>query len=244
MNTSEFKYEFDISWNNIMSNQAPGLSDYEKSIFLTQSQEAIVKSIYNGTLTNPFESTEDARSYLSTLVLQGYPTKITHQSDYPHITNNTILYSLNDIKDIKGAGLPKPWFITYEGVIFGQSGRCSAGEEGIVKPVTQDMFWETKRNPFRKDNERKVLRLTFSNNDNNDLAELVTDYSIDKYFIRYIRKPKPIILTDLTDMNVTIDGEKQEQTCELNDNLHRIILDNAVKLAQEAWVMTRTQTKE
>ena len=243
MTISEFKYEFDISWNNIMSNQAPGLSPYEISIFLTQSQESIVKGIYNGTLTNPFESTEEARSYLSPLVLQGYPTKIQHQSDFPHITNGTILYDLNDIKDNKGKTIPTPWFITYEGVIFGQFNRCQAGAEGIVKPITQDTFWETHRNPFRKDNERRVLRLTFQQGDYN-FAELVTEYSIDKYFIRYIRKPKPIILTDLSDMEVTIDGEIAPQTCEINENLHRIILENAVKLAQQAWAMTRTQTKE
>lgn len=243
MTTSEFNYEFDISWNNIMSNQAPGLSPYEKSIFLTQTQDTLVKGIYNGTLTNPFESTEEARSYLSPLVLQGYPTKIQHQNKFPHITEGTILYDLNNIKDINNKDLAKPWFITYEGVIFGQSNRCSSGEEGIVKPITQDVFWDIKRNPFKRDNERRVLRLTFQSDDYN-LAELVTEYSIDKYFIRYIRKPKPIILTDLTDLGVTIDGETKEQTCELNDNIHRVILENAVKLAQQAWAMTRTQTKE
>ena len=243
MTISEFQYEFDISWNNIMSNQAPGLSPYEISIFLTQSQESIVKGIYNGTLTNPFESTEEARSYLSPLVLQGYPTKIQHQSDFPHITNGTILYDLNDIKDNHGKTIAKPWFITYEGVIFGQFNRCQAGAEGIVKPITQDTFWETHRNPFRKDNERRVLRLNFQQGDYN-FAELVTEYSIDKYFIRYIRKPRPIILTDLTGLGVSIEGETNEQTCELNEALHRLILENAVKLAQQAWVMTRTQTKE
>lgn len=241
MTTSEFKYEFNISWNNIMSNQAPGLSPYEISVFLTQAQETIVKGIYNGTLTNPFESTEEARSYLSPLVEQGYPAKIQHQDNFPHITKGTILYDLNDIKDNKDNDLPKPWFITYEGVIFGQLNKCAEGTEGIVKPITQDAFWETKRNPFRKDNERRVLRLTFQSGDYN-LAELVTEYSIKDYFIRYIRKPKPIILTNLS--GVTIDGESQEQTCELNENLHRVILDTAVKLAQQAWVMTRTQTKE
>jgi hypothetical protein len=161
---------------------------------------------------------------------------------------------LNDIKDNKGATIPTPWFITYEGVIFGQFNRCQAGAEGIVKPITQDTFWETHRNPFRKDNERRVLRLTFQQGDYN-LAELVTEYSIDKYFIRYIRKPKPIILTELpntSEENITIDGFHNsteagfinDECCELNENLHRIILENAVKLAQQAWAMTRTQTKE
>ena len=57
-----------------------------------------------------------------------------------------------------------------------------------------------------------------------------------------MRKPKPIILEQLN--GITIDGEYQEQPCELNENIHRAILDTAVKLAQQAWAMTRTQTKE
>lgn len=251
MNISEFINEFDISWNNIMSNQAPNLDDYEKSIFLTQAQDTLIKGIYNGTLTNPFESTEEARSYLTPLVVQGYPVKIQNQNNYPHITNGTILYNLEDIKDINNNTLEIPWFITYEGVIFGALGKCEAGTEGIVKPITQDNFWEIKRNPFKKDNYKRVLRLTFQSGDIN-LAELVTEYSIDKYFIRYIRKPKPIILTDLTNTGLTIDGKVSNldagfinnECCELNEVLHRIILDSAVRLAQQAWAMTRTITKE
>lgn len=35
MNNKEFSREFDILYNNIMSNSAPGLNEYEKSVFLT-----------------------------------------------------------------------------------------------------------------------------------------------------------------------------------------------------------------
>ena len=243
MTTSEFKYEFDILWNNIMSNQAPGLSPYEISVFLTQAQESIVKGIYNGSLTTPFESTEEARSYLSPLVLQGYPTKIANQNAYPHITSGTILYNLDAVLDIQGNPLETPWFITYEGVKFGQSFRCQAGDEGTVKPITQDTFWEIHRNPFKKDNERRVLRLSLKSGSIN-IVELVTEYTIDKYFIRYIRKPKPIILEDLSQYpNVSIDGQTQVQTSELNESLHRVILEMAVKLAQQAWVLTRQKSE-
>lgn len=33
MTTQEFSSEFDILYNNIMSNAAPGLDEYEKSVF-------------------------------------------------------------------------------------------------------------------------------------------------------------------------------------------------------------------
>ena len=44
MNVSEFSLEFDVLYNNITSNLSPGLSEYEKSIFLTRAQEQIVKN--------------------------------------------------------------------------------------------------------------------------------------------------------------------------------------------------------
>jgi len=43
MTTTEFKTEFDIYWNNIANNMAPGLNGYEISSFLTQAQDRIIK---------------------------------------------------------------------------------------------------------------------------------------------------------------------------------------------------------
>jgi hypothetical protein len=37
MSVNEFSREFDILYNNIMSNAAPGIDDYEKSVFLTKA---------------------------------------------------------------------------------------------------------------------------------------------------------------------------------------------------------------
>ena len=230
MNTQEFSYEFDILWNNIMSNQAPGLSEYEKSVFLTQAQEVIVKGIYNGTLTEPFESTEEARSFLTPLVEEyTFNNALTTGN---HIVSNSKLYDLSIIN-------PKPWFIIYEWVEFTNNVNCD-NNVGIVKPVTHDTFYDINRNPFKKSNERRVLRLTY--HDSKDIAELVSEYSIKTYKLRYIKKPEPIILEDLQNGD-TIDGETLEKNCKLNDNLHRVILEMAVKLAQQAWVLTR-QTKE
>ena len=47
MTTQEFSNEFDVLYNNIMSNQAPGLDEYEKSIFLTKAQEELVRDYFN-----------------------------------------------------------------------------------------------------------------------------------------------------------------------------------------------------
>ena len=42
MTNEEFNNEFDVLYNNITSNQAPGLDEYEKSVFLTKAQDDIV----------------------------------------------------------------------------------------------------------------------------------------------------------------------------------------------------------
>ena len=47
MNLQEFNTNFDLLYNNIASNQAPGLDEYEKSVFLTNAQLELVKNYFN-----------------------------------------------------------------------------------------------------------------------------------------------------------------------------------------------------
>lgn len=46
MTVQEFSDQFDVLYNNITSNQAPGLTEYEKSLFLTKAQDEIVKNYF------------------------------------------------------------------------------------------------------------------------------------------------------------------------------------------------------
>lgn len=47
MNTTEFSNEFDVLYNQVNSNQAPGLDEYEKSVVLTKAQDEIVLMYFN-----------------------------------------------------------------------------------------------------------------------------------------------------------------------------------------------------
>lgn len=47
MTTQEFSDQFDILFNNITSNQAPGINEYEKSVFLTKAQNQLVTEYFN-----------------------------------------------------------------------------------------------------------------------------------------------------------------------------------------------------
>ena len=219
MTTQEFSNEFEILYNNIMSNSAPGLNEYEKSIFLTQAQEALVLDIYRGKFDeNSFESTEEVSDYINTLVRQ---SKITDTVEGNGISTNSVFYQLpNDI-----------WFITYESVILRDNNLdCKNGQEVIVKPITQDEYYSISKNPFRGANDRRVLRLLSDNK-----AELISKYRIESYLIRYLSKPEPIILDNLSTYGVTINGKSKITECKLNPAVHRILLNRAVQLAKSIW---------
>ena len=210
MTNPEFSIEFDILYNNISSNKAPGLNEYEKSVFLTKAQEQIVTELYSGrnTTYNSFEETEEQRRYLHSLITTSSLEESTEIDNI--ITSNSSIYKLPE----------NIMFITYETAIL------TGNKEVTVYPVSQDELSKIIKNPFRGPSNNRVLRLDLGNNS----IEVISNYDITKYLIRYIRKPNPIILVDLED-ELSINGVSEESKCELDSSLHRTILDRAVTLA-------------
>ena len=64
--------------------------------------------------------------------------------------------------------------------------------------------------------------------------------SVLTYSIRYVRKPKPIVLCNLSsiDDSLKIEGISASTPCELPAQLHEEILQRAVELAKVAWTTT------
>lgn len=222
MTNQEFSSEFDILYNNILSNAAPGLDEYEKSVFLTNAQEAFVKELYNGTGTSSFEKNEEARRFLGNLI-KTYETseKLT---DHLGLSRNSMFFQIPE--DV--------WFITYESAILKDERLgCLDGEEATIVPVSQDNFYKIQRNPFRGPSDSRTLRLDNAGN----IIELVSDYNISKYLLRYVKRPRPIILVNLSEVgtDLTINELSEASECELNPVTHRPILERAVMLAKTAW---------
>ena len=221
MTNEEFSNEFDslISSNSIIKpfgidSTLLEFDEYEKSVFLTKAQESIVKSLYNGTLTgDSFEKTEELRRSLNNLVKTGSPDKVEGDG----LTKNSYLFKLP----------PDVWFITYEAV-ESEDDRlgCAKGSIMEVVPITQDELHNITRNPFRKSNKRRVLRLDIEG----DIVEIISVYDISKYTIRYLSEPQPIILSDLPE-GLTINKLSKETKCTLNPAIHRMILEMAVSHA-------------
>ena len=227
MNTKEFSESFDTLVNSYNTGIALGdqdpqrgvaLDEYEKSLFLTKAQEEIVVNLYNG--RNPygvsFERTEEMRRYLESLV----KTKVysaEEQVSGTGVSDYSVFYKLKD--DVA--------FITMEQVTYDdESLGCYNGSTAAVYPITQDEYGKIKNNPFRGPTKYKVVRLDSGEN----IVDLVSKYKIGKYLIKYLSKPKPIILEDLPD-GLTIEKSSERTECTLHPILHHTILERAVQIA-------------
>lgn len=227
MKLTEFSAEFDLLYNNIMSNIAPGLTEYEKSVFLTQAQEQLIVEIYSGQYKGePFENSEEVREYLQALI----HTEI--------ITPEKLTSELPDKFEHYQARLNVQnfWFVIFESATLSGNCPCADGRSVVVKPVSYDTYWSISRDPFKGPNQNRVLRM----NREKDLMELISKYELKEYVLKYLGRPNPIILEDIPN-NMTINGVSAESDCELPDVLHRTILIRAVQLAKSVWGQTQEQ---
>ena len=95
--------------------------------------------------------------------------------------------------------------------------------------------------------KNKIWRLDISKIDNKKIVELITPYVITNYQLRYLKYPKPIIITDLSTAfpsdDLSIDGITSQQNCELDKSVHREILDRAVELALRDYKPANLESK-
>ncbi len=212
------------SFGKVSSERRIVLNEYEKSVFLTMAQNEIVADLYSGknVFDDSFESSEELRRYLDPLVLTTACEKDMLERE--HISTISTFYSLPS----------NLAYIVYEqATISGANGCCSQSSIVDVVPVSHDEFERLKRNPFRNANDRRVLRLDAGEG----CVEIVSEYEILEYKIRYIMIPPPIILEDLVGTGVSVNGSVFETECILNPVLHDIILKRAVQLAINTKVM-------
>lgn len=224
MTNEEFSNQFDIildsyrrfkDFDNKELGDSLDFNEYEKSVFLTEAEKDVILSYYSGDSTHldTFEKTEEIRRYLNVLV----ETKVIKDkvSEKTGLSSKSTFFSLP--ADLM--------FITYEQVVLSSDSKCLDGKTVVVVPVEQDDYWYMSQNPFKGVNENRAFRLDVAT----DTVEIIAKDSIVEYLVRYIRKPKPIILTNLGDLS--IEGESKVTECELPEVLHQEILNTAVRLA-------------
>ena len=231
MTTEEFSDAFDTLVNSAANVDNFGSIDstlkfdeYEKSYFLTKAQEEVVRELYTGKnrFGESFEKTEELRRLLNNLV-------ITHKQPLSEENYNDL--ALTD-KSYLVPIFDDVMYIIYEAVrLKDDSLGCYSGTVINVQPITHDEYNKIKDNPFRGPTRYKALRLDTNDNQPINCVEIISKYACDEYIVRYLKKLNPIILVNLDDSNVSIDGETKKQDCELNSILHEYILERAVGMA-------------
>lgn len=218
MTLTEFSNEFDVVYNNISNNSAPGVNEYEKSVFLTRAQELLIKEVYSGNSVNNFDSSEDVRSYFNNLI-----TSIVKDST---LSENTRLGNIHFKLDKQDKVL----------FILTMQLYTDRFKSVPVAPISYDEYNVTKQNPFKRNKNRA---LSFNSSEQVDVIydnEFSEGYP--KLHITYIKKPKPIILETLS--GVCIDGKSEKSECELPDSIHYDIIIKAVQLALTANSVTES----
>lgn len=244
MTKEEFSNQFDTLYNNISSNTAPGLNEYEKSVFLTQAQEMIVDYIY-GT----FEESEQDRRFLNNLVTTSELLELDKHNTIS-VADNSQLFALDD-KETKQKLKVKA--IVYEYAKYDSDkikDSCAktlySNKAVDVIPIQLDDLRRILRNPFKGITDNRVLRIDSGIKAESQTIELISKYPISSYVIKYIRRPHPIILTNIEDDGLSIEGEQNtlNPVCELDESLHYKILKQAVELAKAAFIGTQTNSKQ
>ena len=189
--------------------------EYEKSIFLTKAQEQIVLELYQ-----ELEQSEENRKYLSNLIKTGNYVPVGEQDNT--LINNTFKSYKVEIED-------SVLFMIYEQCTLNDENNCINSRIVSVVPTIHDDLDKVLKNPFKSPNSRKVIRLDFDNK-----IELISKYNISNYKVRYLKKPNPIILVKLEDLN--IDKKQEVSNGETNPILHERIVQRAVQLAVQSKV--------
>ena len=225
MTVNEFSNQFDVLYNNITSNQAPGLNEYEKSVFLTKAQDEIVKNYFNPK-SNPkqegFDDTAKRQADFATLIEQKELVKVSNPQSKFDKRALVYKYPNSDGKtDV---------FIVLNEQIQDDS------FEYVVVPISYDEYNRVMSKPYKYPPKYQAWRLITNKDGEIPTIEIIGKFKDNvKYTMRYVKRPKPIVLVNLTDDSLTIEDAAVVQNCELPNYLHEEILQRAVELAKIAW---------
>ena len=225
MTNKEILNEFNLLYDNINSDVAPGLDSFEISQFLTKVQNDTVQGFYSG--ENPYGEAFEQNTELSKdldVLVKSY-TVSTELQTGSKICNKSHLFQLPD--DV--------WFIVFEQAQIKSTGTHLDNKNLLVVPVSHDQVFKQLDNPFKGPSDDRILRIDSMNG---GIAELISNYPVNSYFIRYVRHPKPILLDDYSSRGLSIEGIQAgdpTNPCELELSMQHFIIEKAAELAKTVY---------
>lgn len=270
MTTQEFSNTFDTLLNSYAaqaqfgegaSNATITLDEYEKSVLLTQAQDIILKQYFERSNTNlGFDESTRRQVDFSNLITVAKVTPVTGVAE-KKFAESSYLFELPTTKvtlpgESTATNISKVLFILNEKLVLTKSN--NPDRIYVVVPINYHEYDRQMSKPFAQPLKKQAWRLLQDNAaatiDGTLYAEIVTTdaayqlttntggYSAN-YKIRYIRRPRPIVLTDLSGSGLSIDGVQTLTECELNPILHMDILNKAVELALTTRGTARPSTE-
>lgn len=220
MDHTEFSNGFDVLYNNIMSNAAPGINEYEKSVLLTKAQDEVLKNYFNpkgNKYQEGFDGSAKRQIDFSGLISVKEGTLLNGQAGF-------------DLR-AKIYRMPEDVFL-----IINETLTTDTGVKQVV-PISFDEYSRLMSKPYKEPLKYQAWRLvTEGSGSDNIIVELIphSGETVSKYTIRYVRRPKPIVLVDLASEygDVSINGISTISECELNPLIHEEILQRAVEMAK------------
>lgn len=162
MTNEEFSNEFDVLYNNITSNQAPGLDEYEKSVLLTRAQEELVKAFF------------DART---NKIQEGFDSSQKRQYDFSSLikTSKMSYLGLEDIEDgefynrIDSRSVlftpPGDLFLTINEILEDLDGK-----QYTIIPISYTEYARNMVKPYAYPPKRQIWRLISDNSLNTNIG--------------------------------------------------------------------------
>lgn len=208
MTAAQMFSEFDLLWNNIMSNQAPGLSVQEKAVFLTKAQDEIVKNYL-------------VPQSQGNMLRAGVEDIAKRQADFRTliVTDNN-LTTASGTKKHHGDGVQlKTLPDNLLAILYETASVQDVAAPLAVMPVTSEEFLRLMSKPFKYPLKGQCWRLM---NDTSSI-EIIPPCgkTFSSYSLTYVRKPSAITGTD--------------STLEVPESLHEDIVQRAVELAKAVW---------
>ena len=251
MTTQEFSNTFDTLLNSYNSQGMFGeqaskgeivLDEYEKSVLLTQAQDIIVKQYFEGGGVNGgFDDSARRQVDFSNLITVEEITKEENPVLTPYDERSLIYKTPTTV-----TGKAKVLYILNEKIVVSTIiGETTTKRQYVVVPINYKEYDRQMSKAYAQPLKKQAWRLfQDSGSSGNSTIDLYSEIipvensissgEVPKYKIRYIRRPQPIILTNLdfvTQADLEIDGVKTVSECELNPIVHMDILNKAVELA-------------
>ena len=228
MTANEMKFNFQLKFDSLFEFSSPAYDDRQIGYLLTEGQFRIFLDYYdpfNNRKQQGFESNEKRRreleQFIKSAVLNVSPsTGDDISTDQVGVHPNGVFVDLPD--DFL--------YMVEESVTTTQI----PDEEINVKPVKHDEYRANIRNPYKRPYSNLVWRMDYSRSvpfydpssaATNKRIELITDGTtvLDDYRVRYLMTPADIIVDEVVAAN--------QRHCMLDPTLHRVIVDEAVKMA-------------